>query len=53
LPHQRLQHLVVSHVSDTNNTQTLARQAVSDVMQRDEVLLIAEQEHGFSWMSIN
>jgi phosphoribosyl 1,2-cyclic phosphodiesterase len=53
LEHERLQHLVVSHVSESNNTPELARQAVSDVMQRDEVILIAEQDKGFDWMSIN
>jgi phosphoribosyl 1,2-cyclic phosphodiesterase len=53
LEHQRLQHLVVSHVSESNNTPELARQAVSEVMQRDEVMLIAEQDKGFDWMLIN
>lgn len=53
LEHQRLQHLVVSHVSESNNTPELARQAVIDVMQREDVLLVAEQDKGFEWMSIN
>jgi phosphoribosyl 1,2-cyclic phosphodiesterase len=53
LEHQRLQHLVVSHVSETNNTSELACQAVNAVLQREDVMLLAEQENGFSWIGIN
>lgn len=53
LTHERLQHLVVSHVSETNNTPELACQAVNAVIKRNDVMLLAEQEHGFNWVGIN
>ena len=49
----RLQHLVMAHISEKNNTVALAEQALGAVMTRCEAVLSADQEGGFDWLAIN
>lgn len=50
---ERLQHLVLSHISEQNNCPTLALEAAATVggfaTQR---VLVADQEQGFDWLNI-
>ena len=50
----RLRHLVISHVSEQNNSPELARDAVLPNLDGwDGSLIIADQQAGFDWFSIN
>ncbi|QQD16853.1 MBL fold metallo-hydrolase [Spongiibacter nanhainus] len=49
---ERLQHLVMAHLSEQNNTPALARSAIEPHMQSSEALLSADQEAGFDWLEI-
>jgi phosphoribosyl 1,2-cyclic phosphodiesterase len=54
----RLQHLVISHISEKNNANHLALGAVNEVLQADASgwqgrLQIAEQDTGFDWLDIS
>lgn len=50
---QRLQHLVISHVSEQNNQPELAEQVVLDALGAwSGNLLVADQELGFDWMQV-
>lgn len=49
----RLQHLVVTHISEQNNLPELARAALESVLRvTDDLIRIAHQEHGLSWCQI-
>ena len=48
----RLQHVVMAHISEKNNTVDLARQALHSVMQPSEAAISADQEEGFDWLAI-
>ena len=49
----RLQHLVAAHLSQQNNTQILARQALSSVLGCAERWIeVADQETGFGWREL-
>ena len=50
---ERLQHLVISHISEKNNTEALARQAVSSVFSAADALLLADQDQGTGWLAID
>jgi phosphoribosyl 1,2-cyclic phosphodiesterase len=50
---ERLQHLVISHISEKNNTETLAREAVLAIYKRQESLLMANQDQGIDWLSLD
>ena len=54
----RLQHLVISHISEKNNADHLALEAVNEILQADASgwqgeLQIAQQETGFDWLDIS
>lgn len=49
----RLQHLVMAHISEKNNTVALAEQALGAVMTHCEAVLSADQEAGFDWLAIS
>ena len=49
---QALQHLVISHISEQNNTEALAREALQQVYQDEASLLLAKQDQGFDWLDI-
>ena len=49
----RLQHLVVSHISEVNNTAALARAALEPVVVDDNHLVLATQDAGFDWLALN
>jgi phosphoribosyl 1,2-cyclic phosphodiesterase len=51
LPHERLQHLVLSHLSEHNNTPQLALAAITAVWGNRE-LKVADQEAGFDWLDV-
>lgn len=46
---ERLQHLVLSHISEMNNTEALARAAISAICP-NESLLLASQDDGTDWL---
>lgn len=51
---QRLQHLVLTHLSETNNRPELALQAVRAVLGGDHAgLRCAHQEHGVEWCEVD
>ena len=48
----RLQHLVISHISEKNNTESLAREAVSQFYPHEDSLILADQDLGINWQEI-
>jgi phosphoribosyl 1,2-cyclic phosphodiesterase len=49
----RLQHLVLTHLSEINNTPQLARLAACEALARDEAWLVcADQADGLAWREI-
>ncbi len=51
---RRLQHLVAAHLSQQNNTPTLARAALAGVLGCSESWVgIADQEEGFDWRALS
>jgi phosphoribosyl 1,2-cyclic phosphodiesterase len=50
---ERLQHLVMAHLSEQNNTTALAEQAVAPYLNGSQALLSADQEAGFEWLEIS
>lgn len=53
LDHARLQHVVAAHLSEQNNTQQLARAALSGVLGcSEEWIGVATQSEGFSWREL-
>ena len=49
---ERLQHLVISHISEKNNTEALARSAVSQWYAEDS-LILAQQDEAIDWLSVS
>jgi phosphoribosyl 1,2-cyclic phosphodiesterase len=49
---ERLQHLVMAHLSEQNNTPALAEQAIAPMLGESQALLSADQEAGFGWLDI-
>lgn len=49
---QHLQHLVISHISEKNNTEALARQSIEKVFTRHDALVFADQNNGVSWLNV-
>ncbi len=49
---QQLQHLVVAHISQQNNSVDLARAALAPVTQKVKQVTYACQEHGFDWLAV-
>ncbi len=48
-----LQHLVIAHMSETNNTAALARKAVTDALGNDPAWLeVAPQDQAMAWKEI-
>lgn len=53
LDRRRLQHVIAAHLSQQNNTQRLARQALAAVLGcAEEWIGVADQEAGFGWRAI-
>lgn len=50
---QRLQHLVVGHISRQNNTVELAKSALSGLEKLTQNILFACQDDGFDWLELN
>ncbi|MEK6806967.1 MAG: MBL fold metallo-hydrolase [Pseudomonadota bacterium] len=49
----RLQHLLLTHLSEVNNTPQLARAAACEALDRDEPWMVcAHQTEGFSWREL-
>ena len=48
----QLQHLVVAHISEKNNTVELARTALADAAERAANCIFACQQQGFDWLDI-
>jgi phosphoribosyl 1,2-cyclic phosphodiesterase len=48
----RLQHLVLSHLSEQNNTAALARNAVVGVVGEGERIRVACQQQGTGWLAV-
>jgi phosphoribosyl 1,2-cyclic phosphodiesterase len=53
IEHQRLQHLVISHISEQNNRENLARTAIEQVFGQQPSLTLANQNEGIDWLSVN
>ncbi len=52
IDYQKLQHLVISHISEQNNTEELARSAIDSVQTTWESLILANQNEGIDWLEI-
>ncbi|MDA0273470.1 MAG: MBL fold metallo-hydrolase [Proteobacteria bacterium] len=51
---ERLRHLVISHISGKNNLPNLAQDAVGPLLSGwTGSLMVASQEEGFDWISLN
>lgn len=50
--HNRLQHLVIAHISENNNTRALAQNALATVFETMEHVTWADQGQGFDWLTI-
>ena len=48
---ERLQHLVISHISEKNNTEELARSAITEWYDK-ESLILADQNEGLPWLEV-
>lgn len=49
----RLQHLILTHLSESNNTPQLARDAICEALGRDEPWLVcADQDAGLGWREV-
>ena len=51
--HEKIQWLVVAHISQQNNTEALALDAMQDVFPYHERILVADQDSGFDWLQIH
>lgn len=49
---EKLQHLVISHISEQNNTEQLAREAITAVYGEEKPLLLADQGQGLDWIEL-
>ncbi len=49
----RLQHLVIAHLSEKNNTLERVQKSMEKVIQNVSNVLFACQEQGFDWLSVN
>ncbi len=49
---ERLQQLVISHISEQNNTETLARETIGEVFDRPDALVLADQQEGLGWQTL-
>jgi phosphoribosyl 1,2-cyclic phosphodiesterase len=51
--HDRLQHVIAAHLSQQNNTPTLAREALAAVLGCEPGWVgIADQAEGFAWREL-
>ncbi len=50
---QKLEHLVIAHISRQNNSMDLAQQAFNDVQQPIKNVVYACQDEGFDWLSLS
>lgn len=48
----RLQHVVMAHLSEKNNTEALAREALAGALDHCGALVSADQEAGLDWLDI-
>mgnify|MGYP003385682098 CR=1 FL=1 len=48
----QLQQLVISHISEKNNTELLARNAIREVYGTTKPLIMADQDEGVAWIDI-
>ena len=53
IDHQQLQHLVISHISEKNNTEQLAKEAICDVYGHNRSIILADQEDGINWLEVS
>lgn len=50
---ERLQHLLISHLSEQNNKPELAVAAIAECYRGEAPISIANQSEGFEWLAIN
>ncbi|MFT5117859.1 MAG: phosphoribosyl 1,2-cyclic phosphodiesterase [Kiritimatiellia bacterium] len=50
---QKLEYLVVAHISQKNNSVALAQQALADVEQSIKNVIYACQDEGFDWVNLS
>ena len=49
-----IQHIAITHISETNNTPELAHAAIAAVVKNDlDRITLADQDHGLAWTEIN
>jgi hypothetical protein len=49
---QRMQHLVIGHISDKNNTLAKVKAAIEPVFPAQERVIYACQQEGFDWLQL-
>lgn len=52
IEYQRLQHLVISHISEKNNTEQLAKDTINEIYQNCTSPILADQQEGFDWLEV-
>ncbi len=50
---EKLQYLVIAHISENNNCLEIARQALEDELQRAGKVVWADQVGGFDWLTLS
>ncbi|WP_444956731.1 MBL fold metallo-hydrolase [Microbulbifer sp. ZKSA002] len=50
--YEQLQHLVVAHISEKNNSLALAKEALAEVTETVESCIFACQQEGFDWLTV-
>jgi phosphoribosyl 1,2-cyclic phosphodiesterase len=50
---ERLQHLVIAHLSEKNNTLERVKESMANTLQHVSNVLFACQEEGFDWLTIS
>jgi phosphoribosyl 1,2-cyclic phosphodiesterase len=53
LEHERMQHLVICHISENNNTEQLAHEAISEVYGDKDSLIMAKQDEFLDWLVVS
>ncbi len=49
---EKLEHLVLCHISEKNNTEALARDSIKTIYGENKTLHLADQEQGLTWLAI-
>ena len=49
---ERLQHLVIGHISEKNNSLEMVKSAIEDVYRAEGSIFYACKQEGFDWLTL-